>query len=96
MDMKPTQSWLKNHMENAPDLPCDVGGSAAPTKTLFSKKLKQERLAWGYSQEVLSEKSGVSVHKIRRMEQGNRSPNGHDLYAIAKALKQSALWFFNE
>jgi transcriptional regulator with XRE-family HTH domain len=40
----------------------------------------------GFSQEVLAERSGVSLRTIQRVEQGDTVPRGHTVQALAEAL----------
>jgi transcriptional regulator with XRE-family HTH domain len=48
--------------------------------------LRKER---GFSQEVLAERSGVSLRTIQRVERGETVPRGHTLLALATALDVS-------
>jgi transcriptional regulator with XRE-family HTH domain len=41
----------------------------------------------GFSQEVLAERSGVSLRTIQRVERGETAPRGHTLQALATALE---------
>jgi transcriptional regulator with XRE-family HTH domain len=41
----------------------------------------------GFSQEVLAERSGVSLRTIQRVERGETVPRGHTLQALAGALE---------
>ncbi|MCB2410111.1 helix-turn-helix domain-containing protein [Hymenobacter lucidus] len=45
------------------------------------------RKSKGLSQEVLAERSGVSLRTIQRVEQGETVPRGHTLHALAAALE---------
>ena len=45
------------------------------------------RKSKGFSQEVLAEKSGVSLRTIQRVEQGETVPRGHTIQALATALE---------
>lgn len=44
------------------------------------------RKSKGFSQEVLAERSGVSLRTIQRVEQGDTTPRGHTVLALAVAL----------
>ncbi|GAB2469097.1 hypothetical protein GCM10011375_29310 [Hymenobacter qilianensis] len=48
--------------------------------------LRKER---GFSQEVLAERSGVSLRTIQRVERGETVPRGYTLQALATALESS-------
>lgn len=63
---------------------------------MLAERFKMERLGWGLSQEELANKSGVSIHKIRRIEQGKLSPSAKDIRAIGNILRRPILFFFNE
>ena len=52
----------------------------------FSKILKQERLNKGFSQERLSEKSGLSTRYISSLECDNQQPSLEVFIKISKAL----------
>ncbi|QIL74741.1 helix-turn-helix domain-containing protein [Hymenobacter sp. HDW8] len=41
----------------------------------------------GFSQEVLAERSGISLRTIQRVERGETIPRGHTLLALATALE---------
>ncbi|WP_133272876.1 helix-turn-helix domain-containing protein [Hymenobacter radiodurans] len=41
----------------------------------------------GFSQEVLAERSGISLRTIQRVERGETIPRGHTLLALASALE---------
>lgn len=45
------------------------------------------RKSKGFSQEVLAERSGVSLRTIQRVEQGDTTPRGHTVLALAEALE---------
>ncbi|MDF7811357.1 helix-turn-helix transcriptional regulator [Hymenobacter sp. YC55] len=45
------------------------------------------RKSKGFSQEVLAERSGVSLRTIQRVEQGDTTPRGHTVLALAVALE---------
>lgn len=51
-------------------------------------KLKENRESLNITQEELSDKSGISVRTIQRIESGNE-PKGHTLKTLAKALEIS-------
>ncbi|HEX8425978.1 helix-turn-helix transcriptional regulator [Hymenobacter sp.] len=44
------------------------------------------RKSKGFSQELLAERSGVSLRTIQRVEQGDTVPRGHTVQALAEAL----------
>ena len=45
------------------------------------------RKSKGFSQELLAERSGVSLRTIQRVEQGETVPRGHTVQALATALE---------
>ncbi|WP_375435513.1 helix-turn-helix domain-containing protein [uncultured Hymenobacter sp.] len=45
------------------------------------------RKSKGFSQELLAERSGVSLRTIQRVEQGDTTPRGHTVLALAVALE---------
>jgi transcriptional regulator with XRE-family HTH domain len=49
-------------------------------------KIKELRLKLGFSQEQLSEESGISLRTIQRIEKGNTIPRGYSLRQISRAL----------
>ena len=53
----------------------------------FSKILKQERLNKGFSQEKLSEKSGLSTRYISSLECDDQQPSLEVFIKISKALE---------
>lgn len=54
---------------------------------LFSAaRIQAIRKSKGLSQELLAERSGVSLRTIQRVEQGETVPRGHTLHALATAL----------
>ncbi|MFB9053593.1 DUF4870 domain-containing protein [Formosa undariae] len=53
----------------------------------LSKKVKALRTRKGFSQEALSEHSGLSLRTIQRVENGETKPTGDSLKKIANALQ---------
>lgn len=49
--------------------------------------IKTLRISKGYSQELLSEKSGLSLRTIQRIENGESDPRGDTLLRLATALE---------
>jgi len=49
--------------------------------------IKTLRISKGYSQELLSERSGLSLRTIQRIENGESEPRGDTLLRLAKALE---------
>ena len=45
------------------------------------------RKSKGFSQELLAERSGVSLRTIQRVEQGETVPRGHTVQALARRSK---------
>ncbi len=56
-------------------------------------KIKELRESRGFSQEELSETSGVSLRTIQRMENGESIPRGSTLRTIASSLNLSSDYF---
>lgn len=56
---------------------------------IMARTLKAKRAMSGISQEELSERSGVSIQKLRRWEQVAGVPAFDDLVRVADALKCS-------
>lgn len=54
---------------------------------MLSKNIKRFRRNKGYSQEKLSEKAGVSLRTVQRLENGETDPTGDTLTRIAEALE---------
>ena len=52
----------------------------------FGLLVKEKRKSLGYSQEQLSDETGLSLRTIQRIENEETNPRGHSLQAIAKVL----------
>jgi uncharacterized Tic20 family protein len=52
----------------------------------LQKKVKELRARVGYSQELVAEKSGLSLRTIQRIENGETEPHGETLKRLAVAL----------
>jgi two-component sensor histidine kinase len=63
---------------------------------IFGKRLKSFRKIRGLTQSELSEKSGVSLEYISKIERGLASPSFHIIDELAKALEVGAMAFFAE
>ncbi len=50
------------------------------------KSIKSRREELGFTQQTLSEATGLSLRTIQRFESGNKEPKGHSLNALAKAF----------
>lgn len=61
----------------------------------LARRLKGERVAWDLTQQRLADRSGVSLDRIRRIEQQRLSPSAKDAYAICRVLKRDVFWLFN-
>lgn len=61
----------------------------------LAKRIKDLRLRKGFSQEELSEKSGLSLRTIQRIENGETEPRGDSLKRLAVALQVSPDEIFN-
>ena len=57
--------------------------------TEHAKRIKELRNRRGFSQEELSEKSGLSLRTIQRIENGETEPRGDSLKKLALALEVS-------
>ncbi|WP_158616103.1 helix-turn-helix domain-containing protein [Flavobacterium sp. RSP46] len=57
------------------------------TLTNFGNKLRQLRLAKGFTQEQLANELGVEISQISRIERGIVNTSVTTLYAISKTLK---------
>ena len=55
-------------------------------KKLFGKKVKEKRIALGFTQEVLAEKIGISPKSLSQIELGNNFVSAENLEAICIAL----------
>lgn len=55
----------------------------------FGRIIKQKRKSLGYSQEQLSDETGLSLRTIQRIENGETNPRGHSLQSIASVLNIS-------
>ena len=55
----------------------------------LSKQIKNLRIKKGYSQEELSEKSGLSLRTIQRIEKGENEPRGDSLKRLSTAFNVS-------
>jgi uncharacterized Tic20 family protein/DNA-binding transcriptional regulator YiaG len=55
----------------------------------FSQRIKDLRNRKGFSQEGLSEKTGLSLRTIQRIEKGKTQPRGDSLKRLAKAFEVS-------
>jgi transcriptional regulator with XRE-family HTH domain len=58
-------------------------------KNILAVKIKEFRMAKGYSQEYLAELSQLSLRTIQRIENGETVPRGDTLNRLAKALEVS-------
>lgn len=61
----------------------------------LSKAIKQLRIDKGFSQEELSEKSGLSLRTIQRLENEKTEPRGDTLKRLINALELPADYFYN-
>lgn len=53
----------------------------------LGERIRQERLSLGITQEVLSEKAGISVSFFGQIERGERKPSLETVINIANALQ---------
>lgn len=60
---------------------------ANSTAEIFRRNLKNYRVQLNYTQEKLSELSGISADYLSEIERGKRTPSFKRLDLIAKALK---------
>lgn len=51
--------------------------------------IKKSRIAVGYTQKVLAEKTGLSLRTIQRLENQNTAPKGHTLTTLANTFNIS-------
>mgnify|MGYP001547175033 CR=1 FL=1 len=58
-------------------------------KNILAAKIKELRMAKGYSQEYLSDAAQLSLRTVQRMENGETVPRGDTLNRLAKALEVS-------
>lgn len=56
-------------------------------KAAVSDRIRQWREALEISQDVLAERSGLSLYRIKRIELGQANPTVTTLQALAKALE---------
>lgn len=52
--------------------------------------IKSKREELGFTQQTLSEVTGLSLRTIQRLEAGNKEPKGHSLNVLAKAFGMSS------
>lgn len=57
---------------------------------LMNNPIKALRVQNGFTQQMLSEKSGLSLRTIQRLEKEKRPPKGHSLQALAESFEVSA------
>lgn len=62
----------------------------------FGQQLKDLRTARGLTQELLAEKTGLSVDFIGMIERGERAPSFETLEILARVLKVSVAELFKE
>jgi transcriptional regulator with XRE-family HTH domain len=62
----------------------------------FGDKLKEARLALGWTQAALAEKSGIPLGTIREYEQNKREPLLSKAGRLARALKQPVEAFLED
>ena len=55
--------------------------------------IKSLREKQGLTQQMLSDKSGLSLRTIQRLEKENKAPKGHSLQALAKNFELSTAEF---
>ncbi len=55
----------------------------------LSQKVKELRIKKGYSQEILAEKTGLSLRTIQRIENDETEPRGDSLKRLAQAFNTS-------
>ncbi|MFE3754099.1 helix-turn-helix domain-containing protein [Nocardia tengchongensis] len=55
------------------------------------EELRAARARRGYTRNQLAEASGIAVSTIQRFENGERSPDMHQLFALCNALDVSPL-----
>ena len=56
-------------------------------KTELARRIKELRNRKGFSQEELSEKSGLSLRTIQRIENGETEPRGDSLKRLSVAFE---------
>jgi transcriptional regulator with XRE-family HTH domain len=65
-------------------------------RRLVGRNVREARLARGWTQEQLAERSGFSQQYISGLEQGKRNPTIVSLYELAQALKVTAVDLISE
>lgn len=61
----------------------------------FSQALKEERQKLGLTQESFSEKTGLSIRYISKLECGNQPPNFKYLHRLSQALDMKISQFMS-
>jgi transcriptional regulator with XRE-family HTH domain len=65
----------------------DAAPSQRDVSSQFARELKQLRVRAGWTQEDLSERTGLSLATIGALEHGRRSPHASTVVKLADALR---------
>lgn len=78
-----------NHNLNRLDITLDEIGSEDAYKKQFAKNFNKKMRNMGYSQQCVSERSGIMQSMISKYSTGKSIPNGYNIKRLARALKCS-------
>jgi|TARA_R110002072_G_scaffold517_42_gene3333 transcriptional regulator with XRE-family HTH domain len=65
-----------------------------PTDIYIGQRIKEQRIAAGYSQAALAEKLGITFQQVQKYESGANRVGGSRLWDISKAIGTSITYFF--
>jgi transcriptional regulator with XRE-family HTH domain len=72
-----------------------VGRSAGSDDFAIARRIRERRLACGFSQEKLAERIGLTFQQVQKYEKGINRISAGKLLQIADALSVPAAWFFD-
>ncbi|MGO1118663.1 helix-turn-helix domain-containing protein [Rhodovibrionaceae bacterium A322] len=65
-----------------------------PTDIYIGRRIKERRIAAGFSQAALAEKLGITFQQVQKYESGANRVGGSRLWDISKAINTPVTYFF--
>lgn len=66
-----------------------TGGERVPEAVAFGKRVREQRIAHGWTQEQLAERAGLTPVQLSRIENGANEPKLRTIIRISRALQVS-------
>ncbi|MDX1711410.1 MAG: helix-turn-helix transcriptional regulator [Rhodovibrionaceae bacterium] len=67
---------------------------AHPTDVHIGQRVREKRMALGYSQTALAEKLGISFQQVQKYESGANRISGSRLWEMSRVLGEPVSYFF--